>query len=69
LTVKRIYRQWSRNEVLQFCGRDGPMREEQIVPALGHDPRAHGQRPGAVRGLLQNTGHERTQTSLDNGIF
>ncbi len=55
--------------MLQFSGRDGPMREEQIVPALGHDPRADGQRPGAVRDLLQNTGHNRAQTSLDNGIF
>jgi len=45
------------------------MREEQIVPALSHDPRARGQWPGAVRGLLQNTGHDRAQTNLDNGIF
>ena len=55
--------------MLQFCGRDGPMREEQIVPALSHDPRAHGQRPGTVGDLLQNAGHNRAQTSLDNGIF
>ena len=55
--------------MLQFSGRDGPMREEQIVPALSHDPRAHGQRPGTVGDLLQNTGHDRAQTTLDNGIF
>ena len=38
-------------------GRDGPVGEEEVVPALAHAPLAVGERVGAVRGLEEGVGH------------
>ena len=46
-----------------------PMRKQQILPFLLHDPWAGRHGPGAVRGLVQNPAHEYLQRNLDNVIF
>ena len=40
----------------------GPVREQQVVPRLAHDPAAGRQRPGPVRGLLQRGGLPRRRS-------
>jgi len=45
---KGVYFKARRNSSAQGLLRDGPMREEEIVPALRHDPWAGWQRPRAM---------------------
>jgi len=53
----------------QYYGVDGPMRKEQVMPALRHHPRPCCQRPRAVGNIFQDGLHAHSQSFLDKVIF
>src|SRR5271157_5925916 len=49
-----VEREHLRHERANHLWRQSVVQEQQVVPALGHDPRRHRRRPGAMRGGEQN---------------
>ena len=64
--VERINFQPFGNQRSQFCGIDRPMRKEEVVPTLGHHPRARRQRPRPVRNVVQYFLQKMFQLLLDS---
>ncbi len=69
LPFKGVDRQLWGNQWAQDCSINRPVREEQVVPALGHHPRSGGKRPRPMRDFLEDGVHRRSQSFLDKLIF
>jgi hypothetical protein len=57
VAVVSVDREAGRKETGHLVDGDGPMGEEEIVPALRHAPTSGGQRIRAVRDGAENIGH------------
>ncbi len=66
LSLERVQRQVGRDERAQAAGVDRPMREQQVVPRLGHHPRAGRRWPRAM-GEVRQSGSRLTARSRRAG--
>ena len=68
LSFNSIYLQSRRDMTSQRRFFHAPMRKQQIVPALGHDPATSGQRPRTMCDLFQIHPHQVSFTLLDSFV-